>query len=122
MKVSLWEVSGQLRPELHITLRRVQNYTNPKDEDAGKVTGYRTELYCLGKTLNVSAPTLENSALWALGQWITTLDKVMAKHELASHIMKPNTVNDPDSFVRAIMTTEIYKEKFLEKTTQPESN
>ena len=92
-----------------LTLKRIQNYTTD-----GGITGYSTVIECCGKELPVAHVQNEANAAFLVNGWVKTLDPILDKYELGAFATKPKTVNDADSFIRAVVTSETYKEKYKE--------
>lgn len=116
MRNTLYEYSKDVRPSMPLTIRRVQNYTSPKDGE-GKVTGYCSELVCCGVVMGISHIALESSAQWLLSSWIREMDKALAKYENGQISDKPTAPQNADEYARAILSSTIYKEKHQDTAT-----
>lgn len=103
-KHKLWSVTLNLRPNVPLELRRTRNVpATGKDS-------YLTELECCGKTLALAPMKNGANAEWLLGQWVKTLDPILAKYELKPTYTKPTTIDSPESFIQAVVASDKYKE------------
>lgn len=111
IKNELWSLSKDVRPNMPLIIRRVQNIATG-GEKRGEVGGYGSELVCCGVTMPIASVKNEAHAPFLLSGWIRELDKALAAHENGQVSSKPESPKNADEFARSILCSTIFKEKY----------